>query len=58
MGVGGYAPPGRFTLGETPVTRCIGGWVGSGTGLDGCGKFPPPGFDPLAVQPIENRYTV
>ena len=39
--------PGRFTPGERPGTRCIGGWVGPRTGLDGCGKSrPPPGFDP------------
>ena len=26
---------------ERPGTRCIGGWVGPGAGLDGCGKSLP-----------------
>ena len=42
----------------TPGTHCIGGWVGPRAGLDGCGKSrPPPGFDPLTVQPVASRYT-
>jgi hypothetical protein len=32
--------------------------VGPRAGLDGCGKSrPPPGFDPLTVQPVASRYT-
>jgi hypothetical protein len=33
---------GRFTPGKEPGTDCVGGWVGSRAGLDGCGKFRPP----------------
>jgi len=44
---------------ERPGTHCIGGWVGLRAGMDGCGKSrPPPGFDPLTVQPVASRYTV
>jgi hypothetical protein len=44
---------------ERPGTHCIGGWVGSRAGLDGCGKSrPPPGFDPRTVQPVASRYTI
>jgi len=43
---------------ERPGTHCTGGWVGPGAGLDSCGKIsPPPGFDPLTVQPVVSRYT-
>jgi hypothetical protein len=39
-------------------THCTGIWVDSRVGLDGCGKSrPPPGFDPLTVQPVASRYT-
>ena len=42
---------------ERPGTRCIGGWVGPRTGLDGCGNYrPPQGFDPQTVQPVASRY--
>jgi hypothetical protein len=45
-------------LRERPGTHCIGGWVGSRVGLDGCGKSPPtPVFDPRTVQPVASRYT-
>ena len=45
-------PPGKFG------THCIGGWVGTRAGLDGCGKSrPPPGFDPRTVQRVVSRYT-
>jgi len=37
---------------ERPGTHCIGRWVGSRTGTDGCGKSPLPGFDPRTAQPI------
>jgi len=37
---------------ERPGLHCIGGWVGLGAGLDGCGKSPPPGFNPRTVQPV------
>ena len=43
---------------ERPGTHCVGGWVGLTAGMDGCGKSsPPPGFDPLTVQPVASRYT-
>jgi hypothetical protein len=43
---------------ERPGTHCIGGWVGTRSGLEGCGKSrPPPGFDPRTVQPVASRYT-
>ena len=29
---------------ERPGTHCIGGWVGSRAGLEGCGKSPPTGI--------------
>ena len=35
--------------------KSIGGWVGTRSGLDGCGKSRPPpplGFDPGTVQPV------
>jgi hypothetical protein len=50
--------PAAFYLRERPGTRCTGGWVGPRAGLDRCGKIsPPPGFDPLTVQPLASRYT-
>ena len=46
-------PPGKRT-----GTHCIGGWVGPRVGQEGCGKSrPPPGIDPLTVQPVASRYT-
>jgi hypothetical protein len=40
---------------ERPGTQFTGGWLDPRTGPDGCGKsrppLPPPGFDPLTVQP-------
>ena len=38
-------------------THCTGGWVDLRAGLDSCGKFLPPGFNPKTVQPIGSRYT-
>ena len=29
---------GHFTPGKRPGTHCVGSWVGSKAGLDGCGK--------------------
>jgi hypothetical protein len=50
--------PGPLYPRERPGTLCIGGWVGSRAGLDGCGKSrPPPGLDPLTVQPAGSNYT-
>jgi len=50
--------PRPFHPQERPGTHCIGDWVGSTAGLDGCGKSrPPPGFDPRTVQPVASRYT-
>ena len=57
MGVGDerYAPA-ALPPGNDPVP-CTGGWVGSRTGLDGCGKSRnPPGFDPRTVQLVASRY--
>jgi len=31
--------------------------VGPRAGLDRCGKFAPPGFDPRTVQPVANLCT-
>ena len=43
---------------ERPGTHCIGGWVGSRSRLDGCGKSrTPPGIDPWTLQPVQSRYT-
>jgi hypothetical protein len=42
---------------ENSGTNCIGGWVGSRAGLDGCGKCRPKGFDPRTVQPVASHYT-
>jgi hypothetical protein len=33
--------PGSFTLGKSPSTHCIGGWVDPRADLDGCGKSCP-----------------
>ena len=45
MGGGWSTPrPGRFTPGKDPDTHCIGGWVGSRAGLDGCEHFAPTGI--------------
>jgi hypothetical protein len=44
---------------ERPGTHCIGGWVGSTAGLDGCAKSrPPPGFNPRTVQAVASSYTI
>ena len=57
--VGGWSAPrpGRFTPGKEtlyPLYRRLGG---PRAGLDGCGKSrPPPGFDPLTVQPVASSY--
>ena len=38
-------------------THCIGDWVCSRAGLDGCEKSRPPrGFDPRTVQTVASRY--
>jgi len=34
---------------ERTRTHCIGGWMGHGSCLDGCGISPPPGFDPWDI---------
>jgi hypothetical protein len=33
--------PGRFSPQERTGTHCIGGWLGSRAGQDGCGKSRP-----------------
>ena len=45
---------------EKPGTHCIGGWVDTRVGLDGCGRSRPPpdrDFDPQTIQPVASRYT-
>jgi hypothetical protein len=49
--------PAALPLGKRPGTCCIGGWVGSRDGLEGCGKSRPNGFDPQTVQLVASRYT-
>jgi hypothetical protein len=39
-------------------THCIGDWVDSRAGMDGCRKSRPPlGFDPWTIQAIASCYT-
>jgi hypothetical protein len=41
---------------EGTDTHCIGNWVGSRAGLDGCGKSrPPTGIDPRTVQQVDSE---
>jgi len=57
-GVGGQRTSRPFYPRETPGIHCTGGWVGSRTGLDGCGKSRPThGFDPRTVQRVASCYT-
>jgi hypothetical protein len=42
---------------EWAGTHCMGGQVDPRAGLDGCGKPPPPEFDPPTAHPVGNRYT-
>ena len=43
---------------ERPGIHCVGSWVSSRAGLDGCGKACPlPAFDPQTVEPVASRYT-
>jgi hypothetical protein len=57
--VGGqHYDPAAFLPGKRPGTHCIGGRVGLGAGLQGCGKSGlPPGFDLWTIQPVVGRYT-
>ena len=58
MGVGGQHHTRPLYPRERRGTNCIGGWVGPGDSLDGCGKsHPPPGFNQRTIQPVESRYT-
>jgi len=59
MGVGGqHHAPAALASGKRPCTHCIGGWVGTRAGLNGCIKSrPPQGFDPQTFQPIASRCT-
>jgi hypothetical protein len=55
---GQHHAPAALPPGEKPGTHCTGGWVGPRAGLDVCEKSrPPPGVDPLTVQPVASRYT-
>jgi hypothetical protein len=45
-------------LGKSPVTPCIGGWVGLGVGLKGVREiWLPPSFEPKIVQAVESGST-
>jgi hypothetical protein len=42
LGAGGQRhAPAALPAEKRPGTHCIGGWVGTTTGLDGCGKSRP-----------------
>jgi hypothetical protein len=57
-GEGSVSRPGRSFPREILGTYFTGGWVDPRAGLEYCGKSrPPPGFDPLTVQPIAIHYT-
>ena len=51
VGVQTHAPA-ALPPGKRSATHCIGGWVGRKTGLDGCGKRRPQGFDPWTFQSV------
>ena len=57
-GMGGQRhAPAALPPGKRPDIHFVGSWVGSSSGLDGCGKSrPPPGFDPRTIQPVASRY--
>jgi hypothetical protein len=59
MGIGGQRHvSAALRPGIRSGTHCVGGLVGTKTGLDGRGKSrPQPGFDPRTVQPIRSHYT-
>jgi hypothetical protein len=44
---------------QPPSTHCGGGWMGIGTGPDGCAEFKNllhiPGFEPQTVQRVRNH---
>jgi len=58
-GVGGQRHvPAALPPGKRPGTHCIGVWVGSRAGLDGCGKSRLHRDSiPGTVQPVLTRYT-
>jgi hypothetical protein len=53
MGVGGQHHAWLLHPRERPGTRCIGGWVGPGDGLDRCGKSRPH-RDAIADRPARS----
>jgi len=58
MEVGGQRHDPAVLPRERPGIHCVGGWVGTTAGQDGCGKYrPPPGFDPWTFQPVGSRCT-
>jgi hypothetical protein len=61
QGGGGWSTPrpGRFTPAKHTIPNCLGCWVDPRTGLDGCGKSPPPqrGFDLRTVQLAASHHT-
>ena len=56
MGVDGQRHAPADLPPEKNGTNCIGGWVCPRAGLEGKSR-PPPGFDPLTIQPVASRYT-
>ena len=57
-GVGGQSHAPATLPRERRGTHCVGGWVGTKVGLDGCGKSRlPPGFDSQTFQSVASRYT-
>ena len=47
-----------YSLVRGPLPIVQRGWMGPKTGMDECGKSRPlPGFEPLSVQLVTNRYT-
>jgi hypothetical protein len=61
-GAGGITPhtvgsrAGRCTSEKRTGTHYTGGWVGLRAGLEGSGKYCPPGFEPRTVQPMASRH--
>jgi hypothetical protein len=45
-----------LTPGKNPSTHCLGGWVGSRAGLDGCRKSHTMGIHPPTVQSVSSRF--
>jgi len=58
VGWGSTPHPARITPGKDPVRTVQGaGWPPGPVWTGAKNLFPPPGFDPLTVQPVASRYT-